>query len=138
MEVRMKRILVAGLFAAIGTLAMISQANATSRYCFANPDDPRCFEPGYADRDFFSPDNSYEDDGTYLRRRRPDFESQYVAPRRNSCKSLTKVLRRSGFKLPYPIDCSGRNYTYVAFRDGQRLKLIVASSNGRIRSIQPY
>jgi hypothetical protein len=137
MEVRMKRILVAGLFAAIGTLAMISQASAASRFCFANPDDPRCFEPGYADSDFFSPDNSYEDDGTYLRRR-PVVDSQYAAQPRNSCKGLTKVLRRSGFKLPYPIDCSGRNYTYVAFRDGQRLKLIVASSNGRIRSIRPY
>jgi hypothetical protein len=137
MEVRMKKILIAGLFAAIGTFIMMSQASAASRYCFANPDDPDCFEPGYVNGDFYSPDSSYEGDGTYLRRR-PVVDSHYAAPPRNSCKGLTKVLRRSGFKLPYPIDCSGRNYTYVAFRDGQRLKLIVASSNGRIRSIQPY
>jgi hypothetical protein len=142
MEVRMKKILIAGLFTAIGTFAMISQAGATSRYCFANPDDPRCYEPDYyGDNDYppsYRDQDSYGDDGTFYRRRQPTFELQFATPPRNSCKGIAKSLRRSGFKLPYAIDCSGRDYTYVAYRDGQRLKVIVASRTGRIRSIRPY
>jgi len=56
----------------------------------------------------------------------------------NSCADIADSLSRSGFRRVKPVDCAGREYGYVAYRDGQRLKIRVRSATGRIFGINPY
>ncbi len=56
----------------------------------------------------------------------------------NSCSDIADSLSRSGFRRVRAVDCAGREYGYVAYRDGQRLKIRVRSATGRIFGISPY
>lgn len=85
----------------------------------------------------FEADNygDYNDDPYYDDQ--PDFYSDpYPRARVNKCSAIVKSLRRSGFRNVRPQKCGGRNYIYTASRDGERLRLTVSSSNGRILRIR--
>jgi hypothetical protein len=173
----MKKLLIVSLVTAIGAAAMISQASATSRYCFENPDDPRCFEPGgdgypppppprygddgyppppppprFGDGDYPPPpprphrphrrhyfDDGFDDnaDGP-IYDQGPVFSFQFGSPSRGSCSEIGSSLRRNGFRRVQAVDCAGREFAFVGFRDGQRLRITVGSSDGRIHHIRPY
>ena len=155
----MKKILIASLLATVGTLAFASQANAGSRYCIYNPEDPAC-------QDYYGGDNGYPsqygdghsdgyDEPPPPPRRRPrdygytnyDNYDQYGQGTiltfnfgnsdRSRCSSIANSLRRTGFRNVNAIDCAGREYRYTARRDGRSMVVYVASRNGRINSIRP-
>jgi hypothetical protein len=147
----MKKFLIAGLFTALGAVALMSQASAASRYCIYNPDDPACYEPDYYGGDGYPPPDYGAGDGydypppppPYPRNHRRDyndqgpvFSFQFSTPARGSCSGIGQALRRSGFRRVQPIDCAGREYAYIAFRDGQRLRVTVGSNDGRIHNIR--
>jgi hypothetical protein len=139
----MKHFLIAFLIAAISTVALVSSAHAASRYCYYNPDDPDCYNQGGYDDGEDDPvplpppprprydDNDYgNDDGGYEppqpRRPRP------VARPVSRCETIAVNLQRSGYRRVRPLDCSGANYKFEAFRRGGRYILKIKSSNGRI------
>jgi hypothetical protein len=164
----MKKFLIAGLFTAIASVTLISQAGAQSindsRYCRRNPDDPACYNnndnvgvgfgvtigngnngrrhynDGYYNDGYYN--NGYPNtDGTYLRRRRdvgPVFSFQFSSPSGGSCSAIGSNLRDSGFRRVRAVDCAGREYAYTAIRDGQRLRITVGSRNGRIHNIRAF
>jgi hypothetical protein len=140
----MKNFLLAGFLAVIGSLAFVPSAQAAGRYCFFNPDDPIC-DPFYYDGGGYGdgyppprPHHVYED---------PFFGDNYdtgpvislhFGNNRNRCNAIASSLRRSGYRAVRAVDCAGRDYAFIARRDGQRLKIGVASGTGRINSIRPY
>lgn len=150
----MKNILLAGILTATGMIAMASQANAAHRYCIFNPDDPVCQDfqdyqdnPDYQDSGDYDPPprrahggqynqfygnnypQSYYDDGPIITLQ---FGSRY------KCNDLANSLRQSGFRRVRPVDCAGRDFAFLAFRDGRSLKIGMSSRTGRINSIKPY
>jgi hypothetical protein len=145
----MKKFLIAGLLAAIGSVALVSQSHAASRYCIYNPDDPACYDGngydgnGYDDSDLYPPppprrhNNSYND-GYYGDNydNGPVLSFRFGADN-NRCQKIANSLRRSGFRNVRAVDCAGRDFAYLARRDGQRLRVIVKSSTGRISQIRP-
>jgi hypothetical protein len=162
----MKKFLIAGLVTAIAAIGLISQANAASRYCIYNPDDPRCYVPG-AENNPPPPENmlpGYDQGNRYVSEPPPppprrryfqqdqDFGDDYVddgfndgpvfsfqfGNARGSCSEIGRSLRRSGFRHVQPVDCAGRDYAFTATRDGQRLRVGVKSATGRISSIRAY
>lgn len=142
----MKHFLIAFLLAAIGTVAFVGTAHAASRYCYYNPDDPDCYnQGGYDDgqddpfppppppprRPTYDDNTDYgTDDGSYdpppPRRPRP------VARPVSRCETIAVNLQRSGYRRVRPLDCTGPNYRFQAFRGGSRYILKIKSSNGRI------
>ena len=42
----MKHLLIAGLLAAIGAVALVGPAHAAGKYCISHPDDPDCYDQG--------------------------------------------------------------------------------------------
>jgi hypothetical protein len=72
----------------------------------------------------------YYDDGSNY------YSDPYPRARNNKCSAIAKSLRRSGFRQVRSQKCSGRNYIYTASRDGDRLRLTVSSSSGRILGIR--
>lgn len=56
----------------------------------------------------------------------------------NACSDIGDSLSRSGFRRVRSVDCAGRDFAYVAYRDGQRLRIRVKASTGRIFSISRY
>jgi hypothetical protein len=164
----MKKFLVLGLLAAIGAVAMVSQSSAASRYCIYNPDDPACYNdggypppppPDYGDGDGYGGDgypppppphprhhhHVYQDG--YDNGFDPFYDNYYdtgpvfslhLGQDGNRCNQIAASLRRSGFHNVRAVDCAGRDYAFLTSRDGQRLKVYVRSSNGRIKSIRPY
>lgn len=148
----MKKFILAGLISAIGTLAFMAQANAESRYCIYNPDDPSCqdyygndgnddyppqYGDGYGDGYGYPPprpryrDYDYNDygQGTVL-------SFNFGGNQGSRCSSIANSLRRSGFRNINAIDCAGREFRYTARRDGRKMVIYVASSSGRINSIR--
>jgi hypothetical protein len=163
----MRKFLVAGLIAAIGTVAFVSQGHAASRYCIYNPDDPACYDgggypppPDYGNNDGYDGSNidppprprrhgrhsGYGDNGGYD----PFYDdngygydsgpvlSFSFGNNGNRCQNIANSLRRSGFRNVRSVDCAGRDFAYLVRRDGQRLRVAVKSSTGRIIKIQPY
>jgi hypothetical protein len=156
----MKKFLIAGLVTVVGALTWVSQADAASRYCIFNPDDPLCDQQDQYDNppDYQPPDYGNNEDyppPPPVRHRRrhyqdnsdPFFDNgggesvftfQFGSPSRGSCSQIGRNLRRAGFRGVRAIDCAGREYAYIASRDGQRLRVTVSSRNGRIANIRPY
>jgi hypothetical protein len=164
----MKKFLIAGLVTAIAAIGFISQASAASRYCINNPDDPRCYAPdspgnppppenllpGYDQGNHYlnqppppppprrprynyqdnNDDYSYDD---YNDDQGPVFSFQF-GNSGGSCSEIGRSLSRAGFRHVKAVDCAGSKYGYTAIRDGQRLRLVVSSANGRIRQITRY
>jgi hypothetical protein len=75
-------------------------------------------------------DDPYYDDGSNY------YADPYPRARVSKCSAIAKSLRRSGFRQVRSLKCSGRNYIYTASRDGDRLRLTVSGSSGRILNIR--
>jgi hypothetical protein len=149
----MKKYILAGLMVLVGAVSFMGQAEAASRYCFYNPEDPRCYAPPPPPQpDYGYDDPSYDDSNLPLwndtfgeRRRRHSYDRRDDGSTitlqfgsRNSCADITRSLQRSGFRRVKPVDCAGRDYAFIAYRDGQRLKVGVKSATGRISTIKPF
>lgn len=152
----MKKFLLMGLVAAVAGIASVSQANAASRYCIYNPDDPVCdqgygngdygqspyYEPDYYGDNGYPPppprrprynDNGY-DYGNNSYDSGPSFTLQFGS-QPGSCSQIRRSLQRSGFRNVRSVDCAGREFAYLADRGGRRLRLVVGSNDGRIHKI---
>ncbi len=160
----MKKFLIAGLVTAIAAIGLISQANAASNYCINNPDDDYCYQygPNYNPQPQDDEDYSYDQDNHYLnppapsprrpRRHYQDFDNGYgyndydqgpvfsfqFGNSGRSCSAIGRSLSRAGFRHVKAVDCAGSKFGYTAIRDGQRLRLVVTSADGRIRQISRY
>jgi hypothetical protein len=129
----MKHFIIAALLAAIGTVALVGNAHAASKYCKYNPDDPACYDQGgYGDDDgygqpqpLYDDNQGMEDDG-YYQEQRPKFRPV------NRCAAIGQSLRRFGYRQIRPLDCSGKNLRFEAFRGYKRYILRVRASDGRI------
>jgi hypothetical protein len=162
MGFQMKKILSAGFIATIGILALASQAQAGSRYCVYNPDDPACqdyyggdggdgaplypprYGDGYGDNYDYPPprprrpvynNDNYDDYDNYGQGTILSFN--FGSNNSGRCSSIGNSLRRTGFRNVNAIDCAGREFRYTARRDGRSMVIYVASKNGRINSIRP-
>jgi hypothetical protein len=148
----MKKVFLVGLLALVGAFSMLSTAQAGSRYCVYNPEDPRCFahipdgEDGY-----YPPSDDDADlpmwDDTFGHRRHGFHHRSYDEQgstltfefgSKNSCSNIAQSLKRTGFRRVKPVDCAGRDYAFTAIRDGESLKVWVKSATGRISKITPY
>jgi hypothetical protein len=87
-------------------------------------------DPNYYDEPY------YNDQPTYYSDPYPPRYNSYSRPRVSKCSSIARSLRNSGYSKVRSQKCSGRNYIYTALRDGDRLRLTVSSSSGRILSIR--
>ena len=140
----MKHFLIAGLLAAIGAVALVGPAHASS-YCFYNPDDPDCYDQGGNGDGGYTPppppppryhfygddqgDQYNQDDqggDGYYQQQRPRY--QLVS----RCAAVGQSLRRYGYRHIRPLDCGGKNFKYEAFRGYQRFIVKVKASNGRV------
>jgi hypothetical protein len=127
----MKKLILSVLVSGIGLATLAQAAEAQSRYCRYNPDDPDCYGERYGDdydydrRDHYDDDPGYDEPDDFYRPRR-----RYVRPSR--CEELAHVLRSYGYRRVRAIDCGGKNYKYVGFRRGQRYVLKVKARTGRI------
>ena len=82
-------------------------------------------------------DPNYYDDPYYndsYPRARTHYPRSYASS--NRCTSIAKNLSYSGYRQVRAQKCGGRNYVYVAYRDGDRLRLTVSGSSGRILNIR--
>lgn len=150
----MKKFIIIGLLAAIGAVTFVAQANAAGRYCMYNPDDPICqdyYDNGENNGYQPPPYDGYgQDDNGYNPPPRPhDYSNNgydqgpvlslhFGSSSRYSCNTLASSLRRSGFHRIRPVDCAGREFAFLATRDGQRLRIVMLSRTGRIKTIRPY
>jgi hypothetical protein len=152
----MKGLMIVGLLAAIGITAVAGQANAASRYCLNHPSDPDCYDQLYGNGPDYNGDYPRDPNRDYPRD--PNFDgpgydqgygdqwngrgvgdSQFKHPRPpygdyrpvSRCERIGFELRRRGYRYVRPIDCSGSNFKYEAFRYGQSYTIKV-KSNGRI------
>jgi hypothetical protein len=146
----MKNYILAAIMVMVGTIGAIGSAEAASRYCRFNPEDPRCYAPPPPPRDFGYDDPFYDDSDI------PLFDDGFDRPRPRrhpredggtitlqfgsgqSCNAIAQSLKRSGFRRVNAVDCAGRDYAFTAVRDGERMKIWVKSATGRISSIRPY
>lgn len=85
------------------------------------------YQPNYYNDDYYG-DNS--DQGAIFSFQFNDYG--------NSCFDIGDSLSRSGFRRVRAVDCAGRDYAYLAMRDGQRLRIRVKAASGRIFAISPY
>ena len=147
----MKKFIVLGLLTAIGAVSFVTQASAESRYCRYNPDDPICQDYYNSDEDYSGnppkgpyrprdPYNQYEPDYRYQDQydQGPVLSFSFGSGQKYSCDMLANSLRRSGYRQVRPVDCAGRDFAFIARRDGERLKVGMSSRTGRINSIRPY
>ena len=87
-------------------------------------------QPNYYDDPYYNDEPNYYSD-PYPRR----YQS-YPRARVSKCNSIAKSLRNSGFSRVRNQKCTGSSYIYTASRDGERLRLTVSSSTGRILKIR--
>jgi hypothetical protein len=142
----MKHLLIAGLLAAIGAVALVGSAHAGSKYCYYNPDDPDCYDQGSyddgSDEPFPPPpprhsyddngygQNDYGDDNGYYERPRPR-RPVYQAVSR--CEAIGQSLRERGYRHVRATVCNRKNYNkYEAFRGHTRFLIKVKASSGKI------
>jgi hypothetical protein len=77
------------------------------------------------------------DDGYVHPRRRhraSDYDEDYG---RLSCGEARRALRNQGFYRLEARDCSGHNYRFVGWRDGDPYLIKISSRSGRIKSVRP-
>jgi hypothetical protein len=151
----MKKLLLAGLVMIVSAISMGAQAQAGSRYCYYNPEDPACYAPIPDDENgYYAADDEnvdlpmWDDSFGHRNRHRHHMNDAYnyndgstitlQFGSAHSCSNIAQSLKRSGFRRVKPIDCAGRDYAFIAFRGGERLKVGVKSATGRISTIQPY
>jgi hypothetical protein len=144
----MKHLLIAGLLAAIGAVALVGPAHAGSKYCYYNPDDPDCYnQGGYddgSDEPFPPPPpprrHSYDDSG-YGQNDYGDDNGFYEPPppRRpvyqaaSRCEAIGQSLRERGYRHVRATVCNRKNYNkYEAFRGHTRFLIKVKASSGKI------
>ncbi len=84
----------------------------------------------------FQTDPYYYDDPYYYNDPYPPRYNYYPRTRVKKCSQIASSLRNSGYRNVRSIDCVGRNYVYTASRGGEKLRLTVKISNGRILSIR--
>ncbi len=142
----MKHFLIAGLLAAIGTIALVGPAHAGSKYCYYNPDDPDCYDQGgysdggepfplppppprprYDDNGYGQDD--YNDGDVYSepRPRRPVYQA------RSRCEAIGQSLRQYGYRRIRATVCDRNNRNkYDAYRGHTRYQIKVKASSGKI------
>ena len=89
----------------------------------------------YDDPNYYD-DPYYDDEPNYYSDPYPRSYNSYPRARVSKCSSIAKSLRNSGYSKVRSQKCAGRNYIYTASRGGDRLRLTVSSSSGRILSIR--
>jgi hypothetical protein len=57
--------------------------------------------------------------------------------RRLHCRKGHEILSRRGFDRLRPVDCHGRTFTYLGWRDGASFKIQLNPSSGRILRLEP-
>jgi hypothetical protein len=81
-------------------------------------------------------DPYYNDEPSYYADPYPPRYQSYPRTRLNKCTAIAKSLRNSGYRSVRSQDCVGSSYVYTALRNGDRLRLTVSSSSGRILKIR--
>ncbi len=124
------------------------------------PPPPPVYNDGNGDVPPPPPPRRYGDNGNppppqrWHRRHRPNYNDNYdyydngydqgalfsfqFGNGSNSCSDIADSLSESGFRRVRAVDCAGRDFAYLAVRDGQRLRLRVKAATGRIFAISPY
>jgi hypothetical protein len=156
----MKHLLIAGLLAAIGAVALVGPAHAAGKYCISHPDDPDCYDQGgntdngypqppqrhhshdngqndqgdQGDDGYDQGDNGYDQGGDGYNQGGDGFNPRHRPGDRlvSRCAAIGQSLRRYGYRHIRPLDCGGSNFKYEAFRGYQRFIVKMKSSNGRI------
>lgn len=142
----MKKILIAGLLAAIGTVAFVGTSQAASKYCIYNPEDPACHEmrgegPDYQDNGRRHgngyPGYGYDEGrGSYAGGEEFGYDGRRLHDKRlrrvGSCEAVGRTLRDYGYRRIRALECGGKNYKYVAFRGYQRYLVKVSRRSGQI------
>jgi hypothetical protein len=62
----------------------------------------------------------------------PGFSYSYGLSPRIGCREGQAIVRDRGFNRVRTIECSGRTYTYLGRRHGDRFRVYVSSRSGRI------
>ena len=132
----MKRLMIAGLLAAIGAVAFAGQSPAGNRYCSYYPEDPNCYEALYgAEGNANGVSEGGIDDEEFEGANRDNF---HQAPPRpmvqlvKSCESVGRELRQFGYRQVRAVECGGKNYKFVAYLGYQRFLVKVNSRSGAI------
>lgn len=151
----MKHVLIAGLLAAIGAVALTNVAHAESRYCYDNPNDRQCdYDPDFTPRRPPPPpplydqppgyDDGYDPPGPVVDgpRPRPPRVGEFDAPpppsewgynsRRRYCFRVGQELRDYGYRRVRLVECGGNNFKYTAYRGYQRYLIKIKARTGRI------
>ncbi len=132
----MKKLMVIGLLAAIGAVALIGRADAASQrdFCRANPSAPQC--QGHPPRPPGPHFNHWRGrDGVFFGFGQP-FPPRFV-PNQGLCQDLAIELGDQGYSHVQPLRCSGRYYIFKVWRNGQRLNIYISPIDGRVRKITP-
>ena len=97
--------------------------------------DPYPYDNTYNEPDYYD-DPYYNDGPNYYSEPNSRRYHSYSRTRLSKCSSIAKSLRYSGYSKVRNQKCTGRNYIYTASRDGERHRLTVSSSSGRIIKIR--
>ena len=129
----MKKLLLSVVLSGIGLAALASLAQAESRYCRYNPEDPACYDSQYGDQDRgYDRGDNYDDDPNTYDEPQDNYRPRRRYVRPTNCERLIDVLRSYGYRRIRAIDCGGKNYKYSAFRGGQRYVVKVRARTGRV------
>jgi hypothetical protein len=90
---------------------------------------------GYNQPNYYD-DPYYNDGPIYYGDPYPRRYQSYPRTRVSKCNSIAKSLRNSGYSRVRNQKCTGSSYIYTASRAGERLRLTVSSSSGRILKIR--
>ena len=97
--------------------------------------DPYGYDNSYNQPNYYD-DPYYNDEPNYYADPYPRRYQSYSRTRVSKCTSIAKTLRNSGYSRVRNQKCTGSSYIYTASRDGERLRLTVSSSSGRILKIR--
>jgi hypothetical protein len=148
----MKKLMIVGLVAAIGAVALIGRAEAagSADFCHTRGAMGQCIDPtppasggpgtGPSPHHWRQPGHNFRHNHW---RGQNGFFFGFGAPLppfvqdRGLCQDIALQLQDQGFNHLRPLKCSGRTYIYSAWRNGKKLNLYVTAFNGRIRKITP-
>jgi hypothetical protein len=97
--------------------------------------DPYGYDNSYNQPNYYD-DPYYNDEPNYYSDPYPRRYQSYSRTRVTKCTSIARSLRNSGYSRVRNQECTGSSYIYTASRDGERLRLTVSSSSGRILKIR--
>jgi hypothetical protein len=97
--------------------------------------DPYGYDNGYNQPNYYD-EPYYNDEPNYYSDPYPRRYQSYSRTRVSKCNAIAKSLRNSGYSRVRNQECTGSSYIYTASRAGERLRLTVSSSSGRILKIR--